>query len=159
MLGFFPVLAQAGVCEVKKSDIDINGLSLGKSILTIRTDHPRTFDIDYDVGRASIGYVDQKDFQDRFSKTPISSSGYITFDKQTKAIKEFSVGFDRLGDFSPEKYKAGVVALYSLPKANWTVLNSVEGNKSFNYNCDDYSIKIVHSVDRESFMVVKENSK
>lgn len=155
LLCITPFLAQANVCEVPKSAININGLSLGRSITHIQKEHPNTFDFDLKGDKAGIGLVDQGDFEDRFHGTPATTAGYISFDKKTKLVTGFSVGFDHLNEFSAGKYKNGLIALYALPRKNWKYSKSSDGYQEFSYTCDDYSIEINHSEEQNSFMIIE----
>lgn len=153
LLALMPTYSLATSCEIPKDKIDISGLFLGKSVLSLKKEHPNTLDYDLKSGDASIRFVDQMDFQDRFRGTPASSSGYINFDKTTYGITEFSVVFDRLADFKASNYKNAIIALYDLPLKNW---KSDKQQRTFTYSCDNYEIEIYYAPDRSNFIVVKD---
>lgn len=147
----------ADVCEVNKNQISISGLELGKSVLKLKQEHPKSLFLDFENNRANISYVHSNDFDDAFHGTPATSSGYVEFDGNTKLIKGFSISFNHLSAFSAANYKNGLIALYSLPKNGW-IESKRNGVQSFKYTCSTYSLEIYFNPERESFMVVKETS-
>ena len=150
-----PVFAYANSCEVAKSKINISGLALGKSILSLKAEHPKNLSIDHETNKANINYVHSNEFEDAFSGTPATNAGFISFDGNTKLINAFSVSFGHLDNFSANNYKNGLVALYSLPKTGWIESKS-NGVKVFKYECTDYSLEINYNPERSSFMIFKE---
>lgn len=155
LIFFTSISAYANKCEIDKSKINISGLALGKSVLKLKSEHPTSLMFDYENNRANISYVHSNEFKDAFNGTPATSAGYISFDGNTKLIKEFSVSFDHLREFNVNNYKNGLIALYSLPQNGWYKPNSKQNNV-FKYSCSDYEMEIYYDPERGSFMIVKE---
>lgn len=154
LLSTFSCLSYANVCDVPKKSINIHGLYLDKPIVQVKREHPNTFNYDLEGDSASIGFVDQSDFKDNFHGTPITGAGYVSFNNK-KLVTGFSVRFDGLSQFNAQRYKNGVIALYGLPTKNWKQSKNSNEYQEFLYECNEYSIEIVYSAERGSFMVVK----